>query len=299
MKEVNGKLKEEEVYDGKDYNIKIDMDKSEYRPEDAIGNKITIESNWQCSVSQFKRSFWFTKHGNVYYNRSEDKFHFENSQLDYPSGNYNYDHVGHFHWDTNIEGCIQLGSYGGGGFGSEWIFYLADPINLPKLQEDLGNEEWTVLSACEWEYVCETLGEYGWTVNNEPCFLIDATPGKSLLTELRNSGHSSNLSIEEFKSLEPQGLVCLPASGTLSDKSWTLDRKGHWITLITPRLTGQGFCGYYWSCTPDANYHSGMYYGGNYGSWFMEFNSSEAHVYHGPMRGNGYAVRLVILADEE
>ena len=41
MKEENGKLIEDTVYNGKDYNIKIDM-VNEDKPDDAIGNKITV-----------------------------------------------------------------------------------------------------------------------------------------------------------------------------------------------------------------------------------------------------------------
>ena len=295
MKEENGKLIEDTVYNGMDYNIKIDM--NEPKPDDAIGGKITIESDWHCTFSKLKRSFYFTKHGNVYYNKSEDKFHFEKSQLDYPRGNYSYNHVGHFRWGRSIKECIELGSVGYTGycFGKETTFYFSNPDTLPRLQEDLGNEKWAVLSYCEWQYVCETLGESGWTVNNEPCFLIDATPGKSLLTELRNknNGNPRDLSIDEFKSLEAKGLVCLPASGDLCDRA-----KGMQGLIINPYFFSRGSMGYYWSCTSD--YTRGQVVFSNldtYGTYHLSFESSRAGVYHGTQRYRGYAVRLVILAD--
>ena len=210
-------LTEEAAYNAKNYKIRVDMEKP--RPKDAIGGRITLE-HYDCDKSSLKRSFYFTKHGNVYYNNSEGKFYFENSQLDYPR-RYSKDHCGHFCWDSNLEGCIDVKSYVLNTNATETYFYFADPANLPKLKEDLGNEEWAVLAACEWSYVCENLGEYGWKVDGKTCFLIDATPGKSLLTELRrkNNGNTSDLSIEEFKALEPQGLVCLPASGLLKNTS--------------------------------------------------------------------------------
>ena len=58
---------EEAVYDAKTYKIKVDMNKP--RPKDAIGGEITIEG-YNCDYSPLKRSFYFTKHGNVYYNKS-------------------------------------------------------------------------------------------------------------------------------------------------------------------------------------------------------------------------------------
>ena len=99
MKDVNGKLTEETGYNGMEYIIKIDMEGP--RPKDAIGNKITIEG-YDCDWSKYKRSFYFTKNGNVYYNESEGKFYFEESQLDYPKGTYSKDHCGHFRWGRNI-----------------------------------------------------------------------------------------------------------------------------------------------------------------------------------------------------
>ena len=270
MKEVNGKLTEETGYDGKYYDIKIDMEKS--RPKDAIGDKITVP----CSG----RSFYFTNKGNVYYNNSEGKFYFENSQLDYPK-KYSKDHCGHFCWDSNLEGCIDSKSYVLNTNATETYFYFADPANLPKLKEDLGNEEWAVLSACEWAYVCANLGEYGWKVDGKTCLLIDTTPGKSLLTELRNknNGNTSNLSIDEFKSLEAQGLVCLPACGLLKDTSFY----------------GQNITGYYWSSTPSNDTSAGQ---GKAGTHSMDFDSSRARTWSGPQRSLGYAVRLVVLADD-
>ena len=269
-------LTEEAAYNAKNYKIRVDMEKP--RPKDAIGGRITLE-HYDCDKSSLKRSFYFTKHGNVYYNNSEGKFYFENSQLDYPR-RYSKDHCGHFCWDSNLEGCIDVKSYVLNTNATETYFYFADPANLPKLKEDLGNEEWAVLAACEWSYVCENLGEYGWKVDGKTCFLIDATPGKSLLTELRNknNGNPRDLSIDEFKSLEAQGLVCLPASGLLKNTS----------------LYGQNITGYYWSSTPSND----MLYGqGKAGVHSMDFDSSRARTWSGPKRRFGYAVRLVILAD--
>ena len=73
-------LTEEAAYNAKNYKIRVDMEKP--RPKDAIGGRITIE-NYDCHISP-KRSFYFTKNGNGYYNESEGKFHFEKSRGDDP-----------------------------------------------------------------------------------------------------------------------------------------------------------------------------------------------------------------------
>ena len=276
MKEVNGKLVDDTGYNGKDYYIKIDM--VENRPEDAIGGRISISEEFNCHISQ-KRSFYFTKNGNVYYDKTQDRFFFEESQLDYPR-TYSENHIGHFNWGRSIKECTDRVNLLWWFDAKEEDFYFANPEYLPKLKEDLGNEEWAVLSCCEWSYVCTYLGECGWKVDGKNCFLIDATPDKSLLTELRNknNGNTSNLSIEEFKSLEAQGLVCLPASGFFRTSS----------------NFGWGRSGNYWSCTPSndmTNQHVS-------GAYFMDFNPSEACVKHGPVRSLGYAVRLVVLAGD-
>ncbi len=294
MKEENGKLTEETAYNGKNYNIKIDMEK--HKPKDAIGGKITIESTWKCSGSRLKRSFYFTKNGNVYYNKSEDKFHFESSQLDYPTGSYNYNHVGHFHWDRSLAGCIDLGSFGFTGHGSETIFYFANPDNLEKLQKDLGYEKWAVLSVCEWQYVLETLGECGWKVNGKTCYLIDTTPGKSLLNAIRKeNGGKKTMTKAQFESYEAQGLVCLPTSGVHYDKA-----KGANGMVIYSRFYNQGSKGYYWSCTPDyVRCKDTIFNIATTGTYYLDFDSSKASILHGATRGDGFAVRLVVLADEE
>ena len=129
-------LTEEAAYNAKNHKIRVDMEKP--RPKDAIGGRITLE-HYDCDKSSLKRSFYFTKHGNVYYNNSEGKFYFENSQLDYPR-RYSKDHCGHFCWDSNLEGCIDVKSYVLNTNATETYFYFADPANLPKLKEDLGNE---------------------------------------------------------------------------------------------------------------------------------------------------------------
>ena len=98
MKQDGSNLTEEARYNSNKYKIRVDMDKP--RPKDAIGGKIILES-YDCDKSPLQRSFYFTKHGNVYYNNSEGKFYFENSQLDYPR-RYSKDHCGHFCWDSNL-----------------------------------------------------------------------------------------------------------------------------------------------------------------------------------------------------
>lgn len=275
MKEVNGKLTEDTVFNGKDYNIKIDMVEPEKKPEGAIGGKITVEG-YDCDYSHYKRSFYFTNKGNVYYRNGY--FGFEKSQLDYPTVFFDSWHIGLFRWGRNMDECTStkyelywrhsLDSRG------EQEFYFANPKKLSILQSHLGRQRWAVLSACEWKYVCEKLGECGWKVDGKICYLIDTTPGKSLLTELRrkNNGNTSDLSIEEFKSYEARGLVCLPASG------WYWGRNN----------TSYGYSGYYWSCTP--SYNSLEH------AWCIGFGSSNVSVY-GDYRSEGHAVRLVILAD--
>ena len=268
-------LTEDTVYNAKNYKIKVDMVKP--RPKDAIGGRITLE-HYDCNKSSLKRSFYFTKHGNVYYNNSEGKFHFEDSQLDYPSSLSNTDHCGYFYWDDNINGCIDVSSLELDENATETTFYFADPANLPKLKEDLGNEDWAVLAACEWDYVRENLGECGWKVDGKTCFLIDSTPDKSLLRAIESKNGGKTMSKEDFTLYEAQGLVCLPASGLLKNTS----------------LYGQNITGYYWSSTPS---NDTLYGQGKAGVHSMDFDSSRARTWSGPKRSFGYAVRLVILAD--
>ena len=270
MKEKNGKLTELKVYDGKDYKIKIDMVKPENRPVGTIGGKITVESD--CTGS-LKRSFYFTKKGNVYYNSFTEKFGFEESQLDYPDYSYNMYHCGHFLWAEDIDQCIATNASISWSNPTETSFYFANPKNLPKLQEDLGNEKWAVLSYCEWDYVSKTLGEPGWTVEGKICFLIDTTPGKSLLRAIESKNGGKTMSKEDFESYEAQGLVCLPACG--KRKSWSFDNQNRF--------------GIYWSCTP---YRWSQ--GCAYRFWFdsnWRYLSDDYYSY-------GEAVRLVILADD-
>ena len=306
MKEENGKLTEQTGYNSKDYKLKIDMVKSENRPEDAIGGRITIESDYDCTQSSLKRSFYFTKNGNVYYNDSEKKFYFEKSQLDYPSGPYSTDHCGHFRWDTEIKGCIGTGKPSVlHSIKKETGFYFANPENLSKLQEDLGNEKWAVLSACEWSYVCENLGECGWTVDGDTCFLIDTTPNKSLLRAIESKNGGKTMSKADFESYEDKGLVCLPASGYRSDNYYD-SSSNKILATVDPYFIGLGSLGYYWSCTPfltsvrigEFNFTS------LYRSYSMNFDLYKAGIYrnisplYGDYRYYAYAVRLVILADD-
>ena len=268
-------LTEEAAYNAKKYKIRVDMVKP--RPKDAIGGRITLE-DYDCSKSRLKRSFWFTNKGNVYYNDSEGKFYFEKSQLDYPKGSYSKNHCGHFCWDDDINGCIDVSSLELDENATETTFYFADPKNLPKLKEDLGNEDWAVLSACEWDYVCANLGEYGWEVDEKKCFLIDTTPDKSLLRAIESKNNGKTMTKEDFTLYEAQGLVCLPATGLIRNSNFY----------------GQNTTGNYWSCTPSNDKLSN---GVVAGVRFMTFDSSESRVWHGANRRFGYAVRLVILAD--
>ena len=275
MKEVDGKLIEQTVYNGQDYKIKIDMGKPEEMPVGTIGGKITVECD--CNLSKLKRSFYFTKKGNVYYNSITDKFGFEESQLDYPSYWYDLNHCGHFVWAQKIEDCVDPNTHVFYWSNvTETYFYFANPDNLPKLQEDLGNERWAVLSYCEWDYVRKNLGENGWTVDGKICYLIDTTPGKSLLRAIESKNGGKTMSKADFESYEDKGLVCLPACGYRTSWSfnWQVDR------------------GYYWSSTP------GVVYSG----WPGYFSFIKHGVDYGCLSGEGgsiaYAVRLVVLADD-
>ena len=291
MKRDGSNQTEETVYNAKNYKIKVDMD--EPRPKDAIGGKITIASTWNCLRSQLKRSFYFTKNGNVYYNKSEDKFHFEKSQLDYPSGKLNYDHVGHFHWGSSIKECVDIESFGYTDCGSETTFYFANPDSLGRLQKDLGNERWTVLSACEWLFVCNVLGEYGWIVDGKACFLIDTTPGKSLLRTIETKNGGKTMSKEDFESYEAQGLVCLPTSGVYYDKAQ--DGKGGYF--IWDFFTGQGYYGNYWTCTPGNNLEKDFFNREAGLTWYIYFSPKYYRETCNTNRHERYAVRLVVLAD--
>jgi len=286
MKQDGSNLTEETMYNAKKYKIRVDMIKP--KPIDAIGGLITIES-YECDRSPLKRSFYFTRHGNVYYNNSEGKFHFEESQLDYPKGTgrnrwgystYSKDHCGHFRWGRTIEECIDDSKNYSSLYydATETDFYFANPENLPKLQEDLGNEKWAVLSFCEWDYVCKALGMNGWSIDGNRCFLLDLTPGKSLLREILEENGSLNMTKKQFEYYEAQGLVCLPAPG---------ERSGSYIVPIHKDYYHIN----YWSCTPCESVPTTH-------SWSIHFGFlSQPAGWEGYSREIGFPVRLVILAD--
>lgn len=268
MKEVNGKLIEDTVYNGKDYNIKIDM-VNEPKPEDAIGNKITIEG-YDCHDSYYKRSFYFTNKGNVYY--SSGHLDFEKSQLDY---SHNSNHIGLFRWGRNMNECL------GKSFRLYWScrndvwgeqeFYFANPKHISSIQGYTRN--WALLSACEWRYVCEKLGECGWKVDGKICYLIDTTPGKSLLRTIESKNGGKTMSKEDFEYYEAKGLVGLPATGLARNYNNTYYH---------------GNYGCYWSCTPSRNSIEH--------AWLLFFSSNNADVL-GDFRSESYALRLVLLAN--
>lgn len=269
MKDENGKLTEETGYDSKDYKIKIDMDKP--KPKDAVGGMITIES-YDCDMSPLKRSFYFTNKGNVEYDYVYDKFYFANSQLSYEYGMYSMNMCGHFAWGDNIDVCIRPYPPTSYPDQKETYFYFANPENLARLQENLGNEKWGVLSACEWDYVIRNLGEPSWEITGEGrFFLIDTTPGKSLLNAIKSKNRGEKrMTRAQFYEYQPQGLVALPSAGYRSNRN--INRDG----------------GYYWSCTPcgkDQAYCIKFSGGGYAGLW------TENTRY-------GCAVRLVILVDD-
>ena len=267
MKEENGKLIEDTVYNGMDYNIKIDM-VNEDKPDDAIGNKITVEG-YDCYDSYYKRSFYFTNKGNIYY--SSGSFYFEKSQLDCSTNTSN--HIGLFRWDRNLDGCLSHGTrlYWNCAQDArgEQEFYFANPKKFNMRRKD--NKKWAVPSACEWRYVCEKLGECGWKVDGKTCFLIDTTPGKSLLRTIESKNNGKTMSKEDFEYYEAKGLVCLPATGTYYGTNYS--EANDW--------------GYYWSCTPRSSIEH---------SWCMYFGPGYATT-AGEFRVQGSAVRLVVLAN--
>ena len=280
MKQDGNNLTEEAMYDSKNYKIRVDMVPAEEKPKDAIGGKISI-LRYDCDISGLKRSFYFTKNGNVYYSFGKKKFFFASSQTDvhtYYNDDKNYGSCAHFQRGRTLADCIDWDGSPTPFGNSETDFYFTDPKNLPKLQEDLGNERWAVLSYCEWDFVMRTLGEAGWSIGvRSNCFVIDTTPGKSLLKAIKKenkSPYSKSMTWQQFKKYEAQGLVCLPASGYRN--GWSFDQQSRY--------------GYYWSCTPEdrGEFAYGLFFTDKTGS----YNTTE-HI------KTGLAVRLVILADEE
>ena len=277
MKEVDGKLIEDTVYNGKNYNIKIDM--NEPKPKDAIGDKITVP----CSG----RSFYFTKHGNVYYNNLEGKFYFEKNQfkfdMEFPK------HIGYFYYGNDIKSCIDKNS--GWSSKEKQMFYFANPDNLGKLQEDLGNERWGVLTDCEWDYVCKNFGEAGWIVGGFPYYFIDTTPDKSLLRTIESKNGGKTMSAADLESYlesyEDRGLVCLPPTGYM-DYS---DKYKHEV------IYSIFYYGYYWTSTYQGYYY---YYGRPKYADYMYFNSTGSGTSYGLLTTrNRLAVRLVVLAEDD
>ena len=287
MKQDDGKLTEEAMYDGQTYKVKIDMEKpvekpeevkpEEVKPECAIGNKITIPS---CGLPY--KSFYFTNKGNIYYDASKRKLFFEETQLDYPK-KYSENHRGHFRWGKSLSECLGNGS----SYYSEYNpprnsdFYFANPANLPKLQEDLGNEKWTVLNSCEWGYVLRNLGER-WEVDGKTCFLIDTTPDKSLLKAIETKNGGKTMSKEDFFEYEAQGLVCLPPTG-------------HAPYFYRDDFWNQGTEGDYWTCTPWGDDYDSDRDFKKYAT-AAEFSTNSSGLI-GMYYGTYNAVRLVILAD--
>lgn len=281
MKQDGSNQTEEAIYDSKNYKIRVDMVPAEEKPKDAIGGKITIV-RYDCDKSCLKRSFYFSKHGNVIYDNTVKKFRFESGQMDRMGwyGVYRFkdgmigsnDVYQHFKRGRTIDECIGTSYISTSA--SEEDFYFTNPKNLPKLQEDLGNERWGVLSACEWEYVIDALSETSIVCTSENCvrcLLIDTTPGWSLLKDWHKQTNYPFMSWEQYEKYKRQGLVFLPASG----------RRG-----TNGKIDSSGEIGYYWSCTPV----------GSNKSWCMGFDMSNKSVYESN-NGAGYCVRLVILAD--
>ena len=259
MKQDGNKLTEEAMYDGGTYKIKIDMNKP--KPKDAIGGQITIEYSTKCKCHNVSTptNFYFTNKGNVYYDRG---LHFEKSQLDY---SHSSNHIGLFRWGRYLDDCLT-----GRSFRVYWnstqTFYFANPKNLRNID---GTGQWYLLSSCEWDYVCKNLGECGWTVDGKTCYLIDTTPGKSLLRTIESIKGEKAMSREDFEYYENKGLVCLPASG------WARNYNNTY---------GHGYSGYYWSSTPSLNSIEH--------AWCMQFNSWTADIW-GDYRSESYALRLV------
>lgn len=282
MKQDGSNQTEEAIYDSKNYKIRVDMIPAEEKPKDAIGGKITIW-RYDCNKSTLKRSFYFSKYGNVIYDNTVKKFHFETTQMSRMGwyGVYKFkdgmigsnDVYEHFKRGRTIDECIGTGYISSSA--SEEDFYFTNPKNLPKLQEDLGNERWGVLSACEWEYVIEALSQELCVCTSDACcrcLVIDTTPGKSLIKDLQKKAHNYPfLTWEEFYEYERKGLVFLPASGYRGKKG---------------KINNSGETGHYWSCTPVYSNES----------WSMGFGLSYKTVYE-RNNGEGYCVRLVILAD--
>ena len=119
-----------------------------------------------------------------------------------------------------------------------------------------------------------SLGEAGWSIGvRSNCFVIDTTPGKSLLKAIKKenkSPYSKSMTWQQFKKYEAQGLVCLPASGYREERA----------------VQGGDRYGDYWSCTP---------YGWNK-TWTMCFGMTGCSL-RNEWNDTGHAVRLVILAD--
>ena len=262
MKQDGSYLTEEAMYDSKNYKIKIDMNKP--KPKDAIGGEITIERYHKCKCHniQLQTSFYFTNKGNVYY---DSGLHFEKSQLDYSHGK---NHIGLFRWGKTLNECLYGRSFRlyFADLDGE-TFYFAKSKNLKNID---GTGQWYLLSSCEWDYVCKHLGEYGWTVDDKTCYLIDTTPGKSLLRTIQTEHKGEKkMTREEFEFYEDKGLVCLPASGLARNYNNTYY---------------PGSYGYYWSDTPSL--------GSIEHAWCMTFGPNSADIW-GDYRSESYALRLV------
>ena len=276
MKRDGSKLTEKAIYDAKAYKIKVQW--TIPRAKNIIGGKITIA--YDCDIPKgTQRSFYFTKNGNVYYDKTQDRFFFEESQLDYPS-TYSENHIGHFFWDKTLTDCTRPSAtnwtWDYHYTPTETHFYFANPDNLPKLQKDLGNEKWGVLSYCEWWYIINELGQSGWTVDGKNCYLIDtSSTNKSLLRAIESKNGGKTMSKEDFEFYEAQGLVCLPAAGYRSSDRY---------------IIYGGREGYYHACTPNRNWYENPWC-----FWFI--NNIAYGVIADESRNKARALRLVVLAD--
>ena len=302
MKEENGKLIEDTVYNGMDYNIKINM--IEPAPEGAIPIKIDL-TDYSCEG--LTRSFYFTKFGNLYIDTNETetvdgqvmgKFKQEEKQYTCAQTGakaqeeWNAGHKAYFAWAKSYYWCLgtftSVPLMDATGDEQEGDFWISQKATQEKLKRDLGNQEWGVLSHCEMGYIMSKYGSkkgnykiytdntYSTLVSNN-CYMIDLQTtfdesGKPKTHPLLDQIKDYKLSVEEFENLEAQGLVCLPAAGNRG---------------LGGVNTSAGTTGWYWTCTP-------------YGVWdgfALAFGSGTVFLSGSSHRYAGGAVRLVILAD--
>ena len=237
-----------------------------YLPEGALPGLFSVSST---------KKVYFSK-GNLYYDGSTDKYHFENSQTAYPTS-WDPNHVGHFYYSTKAS-VAYAKSYSDEEQNDRrgWdIFFTNSERHKPNSSFTVEGQTgvWRILDChddyCDWIYLLNSRGSGNKVhrsgvevAGNHNCLVI-APDGNTVDIK-------SSYTADEWAAAESAyGFVCLPAAGWRSGSSFT----------------NQDSLGGYLASSPVGNQAHQMYY--------VSFGSSVNDCAVGS-RSYALSVRLVI-----